>query len=324
MIVVTGANGKLGSLIIERLLEKVPADQIGVSVRDVDAATRFAERGVRVRQGDFTQPDGLKRAFDGAEQVLVVSAAIRGGGALDANRAALDAARAAGAGRVLYTSHQGSSPTALFAPHTIHHATEQHLQGLGIPFTSLRNGFYASTLATSIGDALTTGVIAAPADGPVSWTAHVDLAEVAAIALTTDGVLTGLTPPLTATELVDLDGVAEILGEISGRVIRRIVVDDEEWKAGAIAGGLPPMVAEFSLGMYRAARAGEYAVTDPLLEQVVGRPTTPVRTTLAQIVAAAAAWGLSESNPSPRDSPQGSPRWLPRARSRAGSSPRSR
>jgi NAD(P)H dehydrogenase (quinone) len=286
MIVVTGANGQLGSQIVQQLLTRIPVDQLGVSVLDVKKSAELAARGVRVRVGDFTDPTSLQHAFEGADQVLVVSAAIRGGGALTANNAAIDAAAAAGVRRILYTSHQGASPAALFPPHTVHAATELHLTESGLPFTAFRNGFYASTLAVSIGNALSTGIIAAPADGPVSWTAHTDLAEITAIALSQEGTLDGITQPLTGTEMLDLEQVASILSDVTGRTITRVVIDDEEWKAKAVARGLPPMVADFSLGMYLAARAGEYAVTDPTLERLLGRPTTPARVTLERIVAA--------------------------------------
>lgn len=286
MIVITGASGKLGSQIVKNLLERLPPTEIGVSVRDPAQAEALSAKGVRVRAGDFTHPESLEYPFEGADQVLVISAAIRGPGAEQANSAAIDAARAAGADRVLYTSHQAACPRAQFPPHRVHASTEAHLAAAGLPFTALRNGFYASSLAVNIGDALTTGVIAAPADGPVSWTAHADLAEVAAIAVAQKGVFDGVTPPLTATEMVDLEEVAAILSDITGRTTTRVVVDDEQWKQEKIAGGLPPMVADFSLGMFLAARAGEYAVVDPTLERVLERPTTPVRATLQAIVEA--------------------------------------
>ena len=157
MIIVTGATGALGSRIVDRLLERVPADQIGVSVRDVAKGSGLADRGVRVRAGDFTDPASLAHAFEGAEQVLVVSAAIRGGGAFEANSAAIDAAVAVGAGRVLYTSHQAASPDSLFPPQTVHAATQQYLAQTGAPFVALRNGFYASSLDIHLDSALATG-----------------------------------------------------------------------------------------------------------------------------------------------------------------------
>lgn len=81
----------------------MPADSVGVSVRDVGKAERLMSRGVRVRAGDFTDPTALDYAFEDADQVLVVSAGIRGPAAAEANRAAIGAAVRAGASRVLYT-----------------------------------------------------------------------------------------------------------------------------------------------------------------------------------------------------------------------------
>src|SRR5579859_7805000 len=73
MIIVTGATGALNGATVEHLLDLVPADQIGVSVRDVTRAQHFAERGVRVRRGSYEDPAALLDSFEGADQVLLVS-----------------------------------------------------------------------------------------------------------------------------------------------------------------------------------------------------------------------------------------------------------
>lgn len=271
MIIITGATGRLGGLIVERLLQRVPATEVGVSVRDPGKAQHLK---VRVRRGDFTEPATLAHAFEGATTVLVVSASIRGEGAVAANIAAIDAAVAAGASRVIYTSHQAASPTSLFAPQLTHAATEAHLAKQNIPFTALRNGFYASTIALHLTGARETGRLVLPEDGPVSWTDHADLAEAAAVAATDSGVLNGVTPPLTAPEALDFSAISHLLG------LERVVVSDEEWAAAAVGRGMPPAAAEFTLGMFRAARRGEFAATDPTLEKVVGHPPTSVRAVL--------------------------------------------
>jgi uncharacterized protein YbjT (DUF2867 family) len=284
MLIVTGATGHLGSLIVNRLLERIPADRIAVSVRDVSKAADLAERGVRVRTGDFTEPDSLKHAFEGAERVLVVSAAIRGGGALTANRAAVDAAREAGAQRILYTSHQAASATSLFPPQKVHAATEEHLAQQAVPYTALRNGFYASALGPYLGAALETGTLAVPQDGPVSWTAHEDLAEAAVSALTEDGALEGITPPLTAPHTLDFADVAEILSRITGRTITRVVMDDNEWISAVVAHGMPRPAAEFALTMFAASRNGEFNATNPTLEATIGHPAKTVHEVLEAAV----------------------------------------
>lgn len=289
MIIVTGATGRLGSQIVDQLLEHVPADTVGVSVRDVDKAAALADRGVRVRAGDFTDPDTLDHAFEGADQVLVVSAAIRGPGASQASRAAIDAAVRVGASRVLYTSHQAVSAHSPFPPLREHAAAEAYLAEQDVAYTALRHGFYASTFELYLPDALRTGELRLPEDGPVSWTAHADLAALDALALTSPAALNGTTPPLVASETLDFADVAGLLSDITGRTVRRVVVEDEEWKGSAVENGLPAPAADFALTMFLASRRGEFAVTDPTLETLLGRPATPARAVLEQALTAVPA-----------------------------------
>lgn len=287
MIIVTGASGQLGKETVERLLERVPAEQIGVSVRDPEKVPEFAARGVRVRRGDFEDPASLAHAFEGASRVLIVSTATTGAVAVRHHRTAIDAAKEAGAGRIIYTSHMGSNPASPFAPMVDHAATETALRDSGVPFTSLRNGFYAASGAMLLDNALRTGELAVPEDGPVSWTAHADLAEAAALALTGDGELDGLTPALTGSEAIGMTGMAEIAAELTGRTIRRSVVSDEEYRAGLVAHGLPEPSADLLLGIFAASRKGEFAEVDPTLARLIGRPPVSFREFLATTVSPA-------------------------------------
>jgi NAD(P)H dehydrogenase (quinone) len=280
MIIVTGGTGQLGSQIVDRLLDRVSADQVGVSVRDTDRAGNLAARGVRVRRGDFTDPTSLADAFEGATQVLIVSTNQTGEAAVAQHVAAIDAARDAGAKRILYTSHQGAAEDSLFAPMPDHAATERYLSKTGTPFTVLRNGFYASTVRHLLGRALETGELVAPADGPVSWTTHADLAEAAAIILADEGRFDGPTPPLTAPDAFDLADIAGIVTELTGRTIRRVVADDVAWTTTMIGHGVPEDQTNMLLGMFHAAGRGEFSTTGPQLENLLQHTATPVRSML--------------------------------------------
>jgi uncharacterized protein YbjT (DUF2867 family) len=286
MIIVTGANGKLGRAIVERLLERVPAEQIGASVRDPEKARGLKERGVRVRHGDFDDAATLAHAFEGASQVLIVSGDRAGEPLVRQHRTAIDMAKAAGARRILYTSHMGSSLTSPFLPMRDHAATETVLRDSGAAFTSLHNGFYAASALMLLGDALKTGQLAAPQDGPVAWTSHSDLAEAATIALTEEG-LDGVTADLTASEAIDMDGIAAIASDLVGRPIRRVVVPDAEYRASLVTHGVPEPAADMLLGMFLAARNGEFARVNPTLGRLIGRPPTTLRDVLKAAITAA-------------------------------------
>ena len=283
MIIVTGATGKLGQLIVEKLVAKMPADQIGVSVRDSSKATGLADRGVRVRQGDFAEPEGLAAAFAGAQQILLVSVDKLGETAFHLHKSGIEAAQASGARRVLYTSHMGARADSSFPPGADHAAAEALLAVGGVPFTSLRHGFYAESALHLIGHGLEAGEIRAPEDGPVSWTTRADLAEADAILLADEGRLDGITPPLTATEAFTMADLATIASELTGRTIKRVTVSDDEWRDETIAQGVPAPMADMLVGMYRAARRGDFAAVDPTLERLLGRAPVSMRQVLRDL-----------------------------------------
>ena len=279
MIIVTGATGALNGATVDHLLERMSASELVVVARDVAKAQRFADLGIEVRRGDYADPSSLTSAFDGADQLLLVSSSDPTADAVDLHKNAIDAAVQVGVGRILYTSHQGAALDTPFAPGRDHAQTEQLLAESGIAWTSLRNGFYAHSLSWLTGPWRETGVIAVPADGPVSWTAREDSAEAAAIIIASNGGFDGPTT-LTASAAPDLVEVARIASELSGRTIERTVVDSEEWVATQVAAGRPEFVARFTLGMYEAAREGFFAGTDPLLGSLLGREPKTVREVL--------------------------------------------
>lgn len=286
MIAVTGASGQLGRAVIEGLSSRLPTDQIIASVRDPEKLAAFAERGIQVRAGDFAKPDELAKAFEGAEQVLVISVDQLGEVGRRLHRAAIEAACKAGARRVLYTSHMG---TRAESPFSDHQAAEMVLAETGLPFTSLRHGFYAESAFYLIGRGFETGEISAPEDGPVSWTTRADLAEADAIVLAEEGRLNGITPPLTALEAFTLADLAVIASERTGREIKRVVVPDEEWRDAKVAGGVPLPMANALLGMYQAARRGDFATVDPTLGTLLGRRARTMRDVLTDTLKPAGA-----------------------------------
>ena len=280
MIIVTGATGKLGHRIVERLLERVPAERVGVSVRDTRKAKDFADRGVRVRQGSFDDPASLGHAFEGAAQLLLVSLDRTGEECVTGHRTAIDAAVQAGVGRIVYTSQAGAAHDSLFQACRDHAATEDLLRATGLPWTALRNGFYASSALMFLQAARDTGDIALPADGPVAWTGHDDLAEAIAAILAEPGRFEGPTPALTGPAALDFDDVAEISSQATGRVFTRTVVSDEAFREQTLAHGVPGPIADLIVSIFAAARNGEFTTVDPTLAELIGREAASFRAEL--------------------------------------------
>lgn len=279
MIIVTGASGQLGRAVVDNLLAHVPAEQVGVTVRDPARVGDLADRGVRVRRGDFGEPATLDAAFEDATSVLIVSVNEVGPAAVDRHRTAITAAANAGAKRILYTSHMGASPSSEFVAAVDHAATEEALRASGVAFTALRNGFYASTVPMLLAPALVTGELRLPADGPVAWTTRADLAEATA-RIIVDGGFDGATPPLTGPEAVDLAEVAAIASELTGKRIRRVVVTEDEYRAEQIAAGVPEQLANLMIGLFAPSRRGDFGPADPTLARLLGRPAQDIATYL--------------------------------------------
>ena len=286
MIVVTGATGKLGRLIVEELLSRMPCSEIGVSVRDPEKAIGLEERGVRVCRGDFAEPDTLMSAFEGASQLLLVSSNARatGGDPLVQHRAAITAAKQAGVKRIVYTSQIASSTSSAFPPALDHAATEAMLADSGLAWTALRNGFYADAALMFMGPEWQKGKITAPADGKVAWTAHSDLAAAASAILTGVETFDGPTPPLTGSGSLDLADLASQGSNLMGMAINREVISDDVFLEKAKARGLPEGMVRMALGYYVASRQGEFGTTDSTLERLTGRLPKTMKDVLQEAV----------------------------------------
>lgn len=269
MIIVTGATGILNGNTVDHLLQRLPPSHIGVSVRNPEHAQHLADSGVRVRRGGYDDPAALRHSFAGAKQVLLVSSNDVTADVITQHRTAIDAAREAGAERILYTSAHGTGFNTPYPPLAIHAATEQYLAESGVPWTALRNGFYGD-LGQLLGPWQTTGTIAKPADGPFSWVDRRDAGEAAAAILTSDSLIDGPVDLILPSPVTLADFAAQA-SETTGRIVDRVVVDDEEWVASETANGTPEEVARFTLSMFQATRSGHFAQSDLTLSRLLGR-----------------------------------------------------
>lgn len=273
MIVVTGAGGHLGRLVVEGLLDTVPAGEIVATTRRPDAVADLAARGVAVRRADFDEPGTLISAFAGADTLLLISADVPGA-RVGLHKAAIEAAVAAGVGSVVYTSvlHAPVSPL-IVAPD--HQATEEIIAGSGLRYTFLRNGWYLENYEQTVRGALGSGVIIGSAgDGRVATASRADYAAAAVAMLT--GEQENTSYELAGDTAWSFPELAAELSRISGREVSYRNVSAAEHRAALIELGLPEQRAEVIVSFDRDIAAGALGDTNGALGRLIGRPTTPL------------------------------------------------
>lgn len=277
-IAITGASGHLGRLVIEALKRTVPADEIVALVRSPEKA---ADLGVTVRQADYARPETLGPALQGVDTLLLISSS-EVGQRTQQHRNVIDAAKAAGVGRIVYTSvlHADTSALALADEHR---ATEAALRDSGVPYTLLRNGWYAENYTGSIPGALAGGaVIGSAGEGRISGAARRDYAEAAAAVLTGTGH-EGRTYELAGDTAWTLADLAAEVSRQTGRDIPYKNLPQADYAAALTGFGLPEGLASAVAGYDVAAGEGALFDDGKQLSALIGRPTTP----LSDLVAAA-------------------------------------
>lgn len=281
-IVVTGATGHLGRLVVEDLLARgIPADRIVATGRDTDKLRDLRALGVRTEAADYSDAASLRRAFAGAERVLLVSGS-EVGNRVDGHRNAISAAAEAGVGLLAYTSiaNAGTSSIVLAADHQ---ATERALRDSGVPFVVLRNSWYLENYTGQLPVYLQHDAVSGSAgDGQVSAAARADYAAAAAAVLTTDGH-EGKTYELggDAFTLADL---AAAITDATGTAVTYVDLPEAEYTDLLVAAGLPAAYAAALADSDRGIARGDLLVAGTALSDLIGRPTT----SLAEAVAKAA------------------------------------
>jgi len=279
MIVVTGATGQLGRLVVEDLLTRVPAEQVVAAVRSPEKARDLAARGVQVREADYDRPDTLKTAFEGADKVLLISGS-EVGRRVPQHQAVIDAAKEAGVGLLAYTSVlRADTSTVAVAPE--HKATEEAIKASGLTYSLLRNGWYNENYIPTAQQGVATGnVIGSAREGRVAAASRADYAAAAAVVLTEDGHA-DTTYELSGDTAWTMDDLAADISTVAGTPVGYQDLPAEAHAKALTEAGLPEPVVGMLVSIDASIADGRLADTTGDLSRLIGRPTTPLRTTLA-------------------------------------------
>jgi NAD(P)H dehydrogenase (quinone) len=264
-LIVSGASGQLGALVVEELLARGadPRDLILVS-RTPEELASYAERGAATRFGDFTQPESLPAAYEGGTRMLLISISAGPDNRPQLHRNAIEAARAVGVRHIVYTSTvdaDNQDVRALSA--AMHRETEQILRDSGVAWTMLRNHLYADNIVSQAQRMVAEGrVVAQPDEIPTAYVTREDCAAAAAAVLLTPGH-EGRVYDITGPQAVLRSDIARIASEVTGRPVEIVRgLGGEPQASGAIAG------------------FASFAVTSDAVATLTGRPATSIEALL--------------------------------------------
>ncbi|WP_329028281.1 SDR family oxidoreductase [Streptomyces sp. NBC_01423] len=278
-IVVTGATGALGRLVVEHLLTTVPASEVAAVVRDKEKAAGLAAKGVELRIADYDRPETLAGAFRSGDRVLLISGN-QVGSRIAQHTAVIDAAKAAGVAQLAYTGILGG-PDADFTLADEHRATEQLILDSGLPYTFLRNGWYTENQTENLAPVLAHGaVVGSAGDGRIAYASRDDYAAAAAVVLTGEGHL-NRAYELSGDTALSYADYAAVVAKATGKEIVHNDVPAAVHQEILTGAGLPEGFAAILVDVDQAVRRGRLAGTSGELSRLIGRPTTPVSDTVA-------------------------------------------
>jgi NAD(P)H dehydrogenase (quinone) len=278
---VTGAAGHLGRLAVEELLARgVPSSDVIAVVRSASKAADLAERGVQVREADYSHLKDLEAALAGVDRLLLISSS-EAGRRVAHHTNVIEAARTVGTSRIVYTSminlDDTTSPLA-----DEHQESERVLREAGVPFTLLRNGWYTENYTDQLDRFLQTGeIVGAAVGGRISAATRQDLAAAAVSALQ-EGEEGNRTYELGGPAF-DLSELAQVISEVTGTPMTYRDLPADDYATWLLHSGLDEQSARFVAALDVSIAQGDLETDSQDLTRLLGRPAT----SLTEVVRAA-------------------------------------
>lgn len=281
-LLVTGASGQLGHLVIEHLRRLDPSADITAMVRTPQAADELAPFRAATRIGDYTDPASLDAALEGIDRLLLISSSVMGQRVAH-HKNVIEAAVRAGVSLIVYTSilRADTSELSLAAEHL---ATEEMLRESGLPFVVLRNGWYLENDTAMLAPAVAHGaIIGSAGDGRLSSASRSNYAEAAALVLL-QGAAAGTIYELAGDEAFTLTQLAAEASRRTGKTVAYRNMSEAEYRTALLGMGLPEAVATMLAQSSAATARGALEDHGRVLSGLIGHPTTSLSDAVAAVV----------------------------------------
>lgn len=284
-ILVTGATGQLGKVVVDELISNTSAADIAVLVRDPAKAAHWQEQGVTVLQGDYDDYPSLVAAFRGIDKLYFISSNSMTGRTAQHTQV-VNAAVEAKVDHIFFTSvhrktEDGSSPVAFIVNEYLE--TEKLLKETGITYTLLLHALYADVLPGFLGDkVLEYGMISMPAGaGKAAYATREDLGIAGARLLLSNGH-ENKSYTLAANKATSFDELAAIFTELSGKEVKYVSPTAEDFTAQLVQAGVPVEYVHVVTAFAEAIGTGEFDLPDNTLGDILGREPESMKSYVAK------------------------------------------
>ncbi|MHC0044808.1 SDR family oxidoreductase [Vibrio campbellii] len=271
-ILVTGASGKLGSQVVKALLEdlNVKPSELIVTTRKADKLQALASQGVDVREADFSSPESLEKAFQGADSMLLISIDASGP-RTQAHLNAVSAAEKVGVNHIAYTSMPSAESSPVMFAHE-HEATENAIKQSGIPNATItRNNWYFENLVDYFASILQSGYwLTSAAVGRSAQLSRKDLAFAAASALVKPAQ-GKVVLPMNGVQSMTHAEMAKVIDKVLGTSITMVDLSDEDYQAKLESFDLPAPIVELCVTMDKHNRGNYSDGTSEAFEKLTGK-----------------------------------------------------
>jgi NAD(P)H dehydrogenase (quinone) len=277
MILVTGATGGLGKTTIDKLVELVNPNEITALVRDESKAQDLISKGVHIAIGDYLNYDSLVSAFKGIDTLVLIGAPTFTDRETQ-HRNAINAAVASGVKRVIFIGIQRKEGSKWVIPMVTESDldAEKALKESGLSYTIVLNNIYSDVLDFLLGDnpAHMSAVEFPAGDGKICFTTRKDFGAGLALLATQEGH-ENKTYTFTNSESLSFQQIADIISELSGKIVPYHNIDRAAYVSKLAGKGIPEFVADFAADWADAVRVGELGEVYPTLTELLGqRPTS--------------------------------------------------
>ena len=273
-ILITGATGNLGSLVVDLLLQKTKPENIAVMVRNEKDIAAFSKKGIDARIGNYDSKGSMVSAFKDIDKLYFVSSPDLEG-RLTQHENVVDAAKEAKVGHMIYTSFSrkdGSADHPLLTLAQGHLVAEEAIKRSGIPYTFLLNNYYMEVIPLFVGEnILSSKTIYFPAlEGKSGFIARRDIAELSAEILTTTGHENKIYET-SGEKAYTFSEVAKIMSEVTGTHINYVSPEEADFVSTLKEYGVPDEGIEISVLSAKAIVKGEFEKTSDTFSTITGR-----------------------------------------------------